>query len=76
MSLKVAIYVRVSTEEQGLKDLSIPFQLDTCRVFAASKGWTVVVEYIDVSSAKTDRRENFQKLVADARTKLFDVVIV
>jgi len=28
---KVAIYARVSTDEQAERDLSIPFQLERCR---------------------------------------------
>ena len=76
MNTRTAIYVRVSTEEQGDKNLSIPFQLATCNSYAADKGWTVVGEYVDVASGKSDKRENFQHLIADGRSKLFDAVIV
>ena len=31
---RVAIYARVSTEEQAERDLSIPFQLERCRYHA------------------------------------------
>lgn len=34
---KVAIYARVSTEEQAERDLSIPFQLERCRYHAQGK---------------------------------------
>jgi len=36
-SKKVAIYARVSTEEQAERDLSIPFQLERCRYHAQGK---------------------------------------
>ncbi len=36
----------------------------------------MVEEYTDVASGKNDRRESFQQLVTDARSKLFDVVVV
>ena len=76
MSNRAAIYVRVSTEEQGDENLSIPFQLATCRTHAEGQGWTVSEQYVDVASGKTDRREGFQRLIEDARSKLFDVVVV
>lgn len=76
MNTRAAIYIRVSTEEQGDKNLSIPFQLATCHSYAAHRGWTVAGEYVDVASGKNDRRESFQRLIADARSKLFDTVIV
>ncbi len=76
MAIQAAIYVRVSTEEQGHKDLSIPFQLDTCRSYVAQAGWVTCEEYIDVASGKSDKREKFQSLILDARSKLFDRVIV
>jgi len=74
--MRAAIYVRVSTDEQGDKNLSIPFQLETCRGCVLGKNWEVTTEYVDVASGKTDKRQNFQRLIADARAKLFDVVIV
>ena len=42
MIKRVAIYIRVSTEEQGLKDLSLPFQTDICQALALKNGWEVV----------------------------------
>ena len=76
MIKRVAIYIRVSTEEQGFKDLSLPFQTDVCQALALKNGWEVVGIYEDVCSAKTDRRENFQRLMADARAGLFEKVLV
>ena len=76
MTTRAAIYCRVSTEEQGQRDLSVPFQLDTCRAYAEKQGWTVVEEYVDVASGKTDKRENFQRLNTDARSRLFDYIVV
>jgi DNA invertase Pin-like site-specific DNA recombinase len=71
-----AIYVRVSTEEQGDRNLSLPAQLAACRRLAEERGWSVVHEYRDVASAKSDRREGFQALIADAARGHFQVVIV
>ncbi len=71
-----ATYVRVSTEEQGDNNLSLPAQLDACRHLADERGWDVAQEYRDVGSAKSDQRKGFQALIADAAKGLFQVVIV
>ena len=42
MATTAAIYVRVTTEEQGDKNLSLPAQLAVCRRFAEEQGWQVV----------------------------------
>ena len=76
MNLKAVIYVRVSTEEQDLKDLSLPFQIAICTAYAERQGYEVTAVYKDICSAKTDKREYFQKLIADAKASLFDFVIV
>lgn len=74
---KVAIYARVSTEEQAERDLSIPFQQERCRYHAHGKGWEVVKEFVDAGeSARTDKRPDFQKMISAARAKEFDVILV
>ena len=75
--LRCCIYARVSTEEQAERDLSIPFQLERCRYHAQGKGWEVVKEFVDAGeSARTDKRPEFQKMIAAARAKEFDVILV
>lgn len=66
-----AIYARVSTHEQEPEN-----QLQELRRYAQARGWTVV-EYIDqgVSGAK-DRRPDLDRLVADARRRRIDVLVV
>jgi DNA invertase Pin-like site-specific DNA recombinase len=75
-TVAAAIYIRVSTEEQGQKNLSLPAQADVCQRFASDRGWRVVRRYEDRASGKTDRRKGFQDLIADASAGLFQVVIV
>ncbi len=76
-SKRVAIYARVSTEEQAERDLSIPFQLERCRYHAQGIGWEVVKEYVDAGeSARTDKRPEFQKMISAARNKEFDIILV
>ena len=43
--MHAAIYIRVSTEEQGDKSLSLPTQLAECHRFAEERGWQVVRKY-------------------------------
>ena len=75
--LRCCIYARVSTEEQAERDLSIPFQLERCRYYAQGKGWDVVKEFVDAGeSARTDKRPQFQEMIAAARAKEFEVILV
>src|SRR4030065_2102167 len=75
--IKCCTSARVSTEEQAERDLSIPFQIERCRYHAQGLGWETVKEYIDAGeSARTDKRHEFQKMIAAARAKEFDVILV
>jgi len=79
MTLRAAIYARVSTTKQAESDLSIPDQINACEAFAASKGWAVAKQFVDAGkSATTDNRPEFQVMIAEACSPLkpFDVVLV
>ena len=54
--MRVALYARVSTEEQARSGLSIDTQLDNLRRWAAERGHVVAGEYVDpgVSARKDD----------------------
>src|SRR5436853_3217442 len=69
--MKAAIYARISTIDQEPVN-----QLQEIRRYVEARGWSAV-EYIDrgVSGAK-DRRPALDQLVADARRRRFDVVVV
>ena len=45
--IKVAIYLRVSTEDQADSGLGIAAQRERCQAMAMVKGWSNPVEYID-----------------------------
>src|SRR5690242_11506370 len=74
MSIRVAIYGRVSTVNHG-QDVSM--QTRELRQFAEARGWNVAGEYIDagVSGAK-DSRPELNRLMVDAHKRRFDVVCV
>lgn len=75
--LRVAIYVRVSTEQQAEDGDSIRDQLNSCEAYIkAHENMILAGEYIDggISGQKT-KREDFQKLLSDVRANLIDLII-
>jgi site-specific DNA recombinase len=73
---RAAVYCRVSTYNQGQGDFtSLDSQQAILRGYAASKGWTVSDIYIDTKSGSTTERIELQRLLADARSKKFDVLL-
>lgn len=75
MNKRAAIYARYSTDLQN--ERSIEDQLALCRGFAERNGLRVVEVYSDaaVSGASTVNRSGFLKLMQDASTKRFDIVL-
>ncbi len=70
---------RCSADKQAEKDLSIPAQLDACRLGAKQRGWEVVAEFVDAAeSATTDDRPQFREMIAAAKQKPppFDYIVV
>lgn len=74
MNARVAIYARVSTTNHG-QDASL--QTSEQRQFAKARGWQVFDDYIDqgVSGSK-DSRPELNRLMADAKRRRFDIVLV
>ena len=70
--MNVAIYARVST-----KDQSCDLQLRDLRAYCAARGFTIVREFIDAGqSGAKDSRPELNQLMADARKRKFDAVMV
>ena len=69
---RVAVYLRVSTEDQTVEN-----QRQELASFIDGRGWTVTREYADegVSGSK-ERRPALDELLHDARRRRFDMVIV
>lgn len=74
---RAVAYVRESTEEQG-QGYSPDAQREAIRRFAAENGLKLVGEYSDFHSGwrKADARPDFQRLMADAAERRFDLVLV
>ena len=79
---RVAIYVRVSTASKSRKGDTVAFDQDPAvqegplRQLIAQRGWTAYAVYSDRMSGTRERRPNLDRLMADARRGLFDVVAV
>lgn len=74
---RVAIYIRVSTEEQAKEGFSINAQKEKLVKFAESQDWDIVGLYIDEGiSAKDMNRPELQQMMVGIQNKEIDVVLV
>lgn len=72
--MRAALYARYSTA--GQREASIDDQLRECRDFADKHGFTVVEEFHDAAmSGNESNRPDYQRMLAKAREKRFDVVV-
>jgi DNA invertase Pin-like site-specific DNA recombinase len=72
--MKVAIYARVSTANNG-QDPSM--QTRELREYAERRGWKVFAEYVDIGISGTkETRPELDRLMDDAHRRRFDVVVV
>ena len=72
MTKRVAIYARVSTDEEHQNPET---QLVHLREYAAQRIFTVVEEYIDYGSGRSSDRKNYQRMLDAARKRQIDVVL-
>ena len=71
--MNAAIYARVST----LNGQSPDMQLRELREYCQRRGWNVALEYVDVGISGTkEKRPQLDRLLADARRRHFDAVVV
>src|SRR5215813_5610141 len=60
---QAVIYARVSSKEQESEGFSIPAQLKLLRGYAARNDFSIVKESVDIETAKTSGRQNFDEMV-------------
>ena len=70
MALHVAIYLRVSTQDQ-----STEIQRHELISFVGSRGWGEPKVYEDKESGTTIKRPALQQLLTDARARRVDVIV-
>jgi len=68
---RAAIYARVSTPDQCVEN-----PLYELRDMAARRGYEIVNEYTDVGAGSKSRRAGLDALLADARRRRFEIVLV
>ena len=73
--MRAVIYARYSSENQ--REASIEDQVEVCRRYAERQGWTVADTYEDraVSGASMLARPGFQRMLADAEARKFDIIV-
>ena len=77
LAIRVAIYIRVSTEEQAKEGYSIAAQKERLTAFAHSQGWDIFDFYIDEGvSAKDTERPELKRMLQDIEGKKLDIVLV
>ncbi|MGG1267946.1 recombinase family protein [Brevibacillus laterosporus] len=74
--MKVAIYIRVSTDEQAKEGISLEEQQERLVAYCKANGWKDYTLYIDDGySAKTTARPEFQRMMGDIRAKRIEIVV-
>lgn len=75
--MRVAAYIRVSTDEQAEQGISIPAQKSRLAAYCQAQGWDMYSFYVDDGySGKNLDRPAVQCLLEDARAGLFDILLV
>jgi DNA invertase Pin-like site-specific DNA recombinase len=77
--LNVVTYLRVSSDQQAEKQLSIPAQRDALQRYADERGWLIVDEYVDeAKTAKNADRPAFQRMIAASqqKDKIFQAILI
>ncbi len=71
----VALYTRVSTEEQAIGGYSLDSQLDHLRAYCKARDWTIAGEYTDGGfTGRNTKRPKYQEMFTDIDK--WDAVIV
>jgi DNA invertase Pin-like site-specific DNA recombinase len=69
--MRAALYTRVSTTDQNAE-----LQFRELRSYAGHQGWDIIQEYADVMSGVKSSRPALNRLMADARARKFDCLLV
>lgn len=75
---RVALYVRVSGEEQKIKGLSLEAQEERLEQYARERGWVIVGIYIDAAKTarkKLHKRTEFLRMIESVKRDEVDVLL-
>lgn len=76
--VRVALYIRVSGEEQKIKGLSLESQQERLEAYARERGWVVVGVYIDAAKTarkKLHKRTEFQRMLDSVQRGEVDMLL-
>lgn len=77
MTVRAAVYARVSTEDQAREGTSLTTQEERCRAFAAAKQWDLSGVYVDDGISGTlESRPALDRLLRDCRSGDVDAVVI
>jgi DNA invertase Pin-like site-specific DNA recombinase len=71
--MRVALYARVS-KNNGQQDPEM--QLRELRDYCARRDWSIFDEYVDRATGSQEHRKQLDRLIADSRRRIFDVVLI
>ena len=74
----VALYLRVSSEEQKKEGLSLDAQKNKLEQYCDFKGWLVNKIYKDegISASSIKKRKSFQEMLMDSKKKQFSAILI
>ena len=74
---RIALYMRVSSDQQSKEGDSIPAQRDALTKYAKEKGYVIAGEYLDdgVSGTKYSQRDELQRMLSDVEAGKIDLII-
>ena len=74
---RVALYCRVSTDQQVREGDSIQAQLTALREYAQKHNYVVTGEYIDdgVSGSLLNERDELQRMLDDVKKREIDIIL-
>lgn len=76
--LRAALYIRVSSQEQAIKGLSLEAQQEDLEGYARSQGWIVAGVYVDAAKTARKRmtkRTNFLRMLEDVKHDKIDLIL-
>lgn len=76
IKLDVAIYARVSKDDDGERFQDPNNQIEPLKKFCADMNWNVKFIFVDKKSGADSNRPSFKKMLAEVRQHHFDLLLV
>ncbi len=75
--VRVALYSRVSSQEQAVEGTSLEYQAESTTSFCKSQGWEIIQSYVDGGfTGKDDNRPALKRMLVDAKGGTFSKIVV